>query len=245
MRTVITGGANGLGRALALAAQAAGHEVVAVDHAEAALSELPVAGLALDLTGADAPARIAALGPIDLIIHSAGISGTGPFEAIPPEHHARILDLNFRAPLAITAHLLAEGALAQGSTHAFVASLSRFTGYPGAVSYAASKDGLASFARSLDKALPRGQRAAVIYPGPLATEHAARYAPDNSARTVAARLDPARAAEIILKGLAQGRRTIIPGGKAKLMAAAGVLAPGPVGRLLRKGLYEKLPEAKL
>lgn len=245
MRTVITGGANGLGRALALAAMEDGRDVVAVDLSEADLAMLPMETRALDLTNAEAPAQIAALGPIELIIHSAGISGTGPFEDIPPEHHKRILDLNFRAPVAITAHLLATGAMAANSKHAFIGSLSTFTGYPGAVSYAASKDGIASFARSLDKALPPRQSAAIVFPGPLATDHAARYAPENDAKTVAARLAPEDAARIILAGLAAGKRSIIPGGKAKLMAAAGRIAPGPVGRLLRKGLYEKLTRPKL
>ncbi|MEM9436846.1 MAG: SDR family NAD(P)-dependent oxidoreductase, partial [Pseudomonadota bacterium] len=183
MRTVITGAANGLGRALALACHGRGDRVLAVDYDERALSDLPTETLALDLTVTDAAQMIADRGPIDLIIHCAGISGTGPFERIPPEHHEKIIKLNFEAPMTITSVLLAHGAMSEASTHAFVGSLSSFTGYPGAVSYAASKDGLASFARSLDKSLPKGQSAACIFPGPLATEHAARYAPENSAKT--------------------------------------------------------------
>ncbi|MEO1704484.1 MAG: SDR family NAD(P)-dependent oxidoreductase [Pseudomonadota bacterium] len=246
MTTVITGAANGLGRALALAAAIRGDDILAVDHDEAALGELGLPSLALDLTAQDAAERLAeAAAPISLIIHSAGISGTGPFEAIPAAHHARILKLNFEAPVAITCHLLAVGAMAQRSTHAFVGSLSTFTGYPGAVSYAASKDGLASFAGSLRKALPKGQTAAIIYPGPMATDHAARYAPDNSEKTVAARQKPEEAADIILKGLAAGRHTIIPGAKAKLLATAGRAAPGTISKALKRGLYDKIPEPKL
>ncbi|MEO1797817.1 MAG: SDR family NAD(P)-dependent oxidoreductase [Pseudomonadota bacterium] len=108
MTTVITGAANGLGRALALAAAIRGDDILAVDHDEAALGELGLPSLALDLTAQDAAERLAdAAAPISLIIHSAGISGTGPFEAIPAAHHARILKLNFEAPVAITCHLLA------------------------------------------------------------------------------------------------------------------------------------------
>ncbi|MEM1374325.1 MAG: SDR family oxidoreductase [Pseudomonadota bacterium] len=245
MTTIITGAAQGLGRALALALHAEGATVLAVDRDEGGLDSLPCKTLHLDLTHDDAPAALAAHAPIACIIHSAGISGTGPFEAIPADHHARILALNLTAPMRITCALLAADAMAPDGIHAFVGSLSTFTGYPGAVSYAASKDGLASFARSLAKALPKGQHAACIFPGPMATDHAARYAPDNTDKTVAARQNVEDTARIILKGLAARRRIIIPGGKATFMARMGQIAPGLTGKVLRKGLYEKLTEPRL
>ncbi|MEM6275568.1 MAG: SDR family oxidoreductase [Pseudomonadota bacterium] len=245
MTTIVTGAAHGLGRALARAIHAGGQPVLAVDYDKAALATLPCGTLHLDLTDDAAPAALAAHGPISCIIHSAGISGTGPFEAIPPHHHARILALNLEAPMRITCALLAAKAMERDGIHAFVGSLSTFTGYPGAVSYAASKDGLASFARSLAKALPKGQHAACIFPGPMATDHAARYAPENSAKTVAARQPVEDAARIILKGLADRRPVIIPGAKATLLARMGQLAPGLTGKALRKGLYEKLTEPRL
>lgn len=245
MRTVITGAANGLGRALALQSHARGEDVLAVDFDEAALKDLPTDHLRLDLTRPDAAEQIAATGPISRIIHCAGISGTGPFEAIPADHHRRILELNFEAPVTITCALLSQGAMAPNATHAFVGSLSSYTGYPGAVSYAASKDGLASFAASLRKSLPKGAHAACIFPGPMATEHAARYAPDNSEKTVAARQSTEDAAMQILKALDARRAIIVPGVKAKLMASFGRYFPGATGKLLRRALYEKLTEPRL
>lgn len=245
MKTVITGAANGLGRALALASHARGEDVLAVDLDAPALEALPTRWLDLDLTSPSAAERIAAEGPISRIIHCAGISGTGPFEAIPPAHHKRILALNFEAPVTITCALLRANAMAPGATHAFVGSLSTYTGYPGAVSYAASKDGLASFAASLAKTLPKEAHSACIFPGPMATEHAARYAPDNSEKTVAARQSTEEAAALILKGLDARRTLIVPGGKAKLLATMGKLTPGLAGRLLKKALYEKLTEPRL
>ncbi|MCH2078579.1 MAG: SDR family NAD(P)-dependent oxidoreductase [Rhodobacteraceae bacterium] len=245
MITVITGAANGLGRALALASHERGEDVLAIDLDAQSLETLPTKWIALDLTSADAAARIASESPISRIIHSAGISGTGPFESIPAEHHARILALNLEAPVAITCALLRAQAMAPGATHAFVGSLSTYTGYPGAVSYAASKDGLASFAASLRKSLPDGDHAACIFPGPMATNHAARYAPDNSEKTVAARQSTEEAAALILKGLDARKAVIVPGGKARLMATVCKLAPGLAGRLLKKALYEKLTEPRL
>ncbi|MEO0485680.1 MAG: SDR family NAD(P)-dependent oxidoreductase [Pseudomonadota bacterium] len=246
MKVVITGAAHGLGRALTEAVIARGDDVIAVDHDDQALGQINGAiSLALDLTGAHSADAIAAHGPIDLIIHCAGISGTGPFEQIPTDRHRAIIALNFEAPVQITCALLAQGALSATSTHAFVGSLSTYTGYPGAVSYAASKDGLASFARSLNAALPKGQRAACIFPGPMATDHAARYAPENSAKTVAARQSPADAATLILAALDAGKTTIVPGAKARALALAGRLAPTLMARALKKGIYDKLSDPKL
>ncbi|MEM8592456.1 MAG: SDR family NAD(P)-dependent oxidoreductase [Pseudomonadota bacterium] len=245
MTCVVTGAAHGLGRALVLALVKRSEKVLAVDFDAEALETLPCETATIDLTAPNAAEIIARAAPISLIIHCAGISGTGPFEAIPADHHAKILALNFEAPSRITCELLARGAMAPQSTHAFVGSLSTYTGYPGAVSYAASKDGLASFAASLNKALPRGQNAACIFPGPLATEHAARYAPDNSEKTRAARQDPSETAELILKALDTRKSRIFPGPKARILALLGAVAPTLLGKALKRGLYDRLPTPKL
>lgn len=245
MTVVVTGGARGLGRALVETLLNRGKSVLAVDLDGTALEELSAPFLCADATATDIVQRIAQHRPIDMIIHSAGISGTGRFEIIPAEHHAKILALNFEAPLRITCELLAAGAMSPTGTHVFVGSLSSYTGYPGAVSYAASKDGLASFAQSLDRALPKGQRAVCVFPGPMATDHAARYAPDNSEKTVSARLNPNTAAELILKDLAKGRRVIIPGAKARAIAALARVAPTLIGRTLKRELYDKMDDTRL
>ncbi|MEM6896947.1 MAG: SDR family NAD(P)-dependent oxidoreductase, partial [Pseudomonadota bacterium] len=224
---------------------ARGDTVLAVDHDGEALKAVNGATLTLDLTAPDAAAQIAEAAPIQRILHVAGISGTGAFETLPSAHHAKIIELNFEVPLRLTAALLAQRAMAKEAQHVFVGSLSTFTGYPGAVSYAASKDGLASFAASLNAALPKGQSAACVFPGPLATDHAARYAPDNSAKTVAARQDPYEAAGLILKALDRGQRVIIPGAKAQALAWAGRLAPNTMARLLKKALFDKMDHPRL
>ncbi|MEM1303128.1 MAG: SDR family NAD(P)-dependent oxidoreductase, partial [Pseudomonadota bacterium] len=183
--------------------------------------------------------------PVSCIIHCAGISGTGRFQDIPADHHARILAVNLTAPLQITAALLAANACAATARHVFVGSLSTFTGYPGATSYAASKDGLASFARSLNKSLPRGMSAHCAFPGPMRTDHAARYAPDNSAETVARRQTPEDAADLILRGVARRQRIILPGAKAKGFALAARLAPRMVEGALVKSLFSGLRTPRL
>ncbi|MEM6477472.1 MAG: SDR family NAD(P)-dependent oxidoreductase [Pseudomonadota bacterium] len=248
MTQVITGAAHGLGRALALALIEQGRPVFAIDADGDALRTLPCDHLRIDLLDHSAARQIMQAlkaSKISRIIHCAGISGTGPFEALPAEHHAKIIALNFEAPVRLTCALLAAEAFTRDAQHVFVGSVSSFTGYPGAVSYAASKDGLASFAGSLDKALPKGQRASCVFPGPMATDHAARYAPDNSPKTIAARQAPEEAARLILKAVDKGRRKIVPGVKAKAFAALGTFAPALTGKLLKKSLFDQLPTPRI
>ncbi|MFK8023242.1 MAG: SDR family NAD(P)-dependent oxidoreductase [Ilumatobacter sp.] len=248
MTVVVTGAGNGLGRSLALACRARGDAVLAVDCDDEALTCLEgVTSVDVDLlaVGAVDHIRNALTEPCSEIHHVAGISGTGRFEEIPPDHHERVLTLNFEVPMQITCALLAAGAFAPTARHVFIASLSRFTSYPGATSYAASKDGIASFARSLDAALPERMSAHCVFPGPLRTAHAARYSPDNSAAKVRRRQDPDDAAAAILRQLARGRTRIFPNAAARGFAAAGVLAPGLVGGALRRSLFENFSAPQL
>ncbi|MGR3491165.1 MAG: SDR family NAD(P)-dependent oxidoreductase, partial [Shimia sp.] len=213
-RVLITGAAHGLGLALARACLDRGDDVFGVDADPRVLAAMPRGkGLHVDLTDADAPAAILESlgGPLDVVIQAAGISGTGPFQELSAAHHARILSVNLTAPMTLATTLLREDALSDRATLCFVGSVSTYTGYPGAVSYAASKDGLASFARSLDAALPRGMRASCVFPGPLRTDHARRYAPDNSAEAVARRQPVDQAARQILRGIDWRARRIFPG----------------------------------
>jgi len=92
-----------------------------------------------------------------------------------------VLAVNLTAPLHLTGALLQAGKIAPGGSLVFVSSLSRLLSYPGAAVYAASKDGLASYARSLAVALaPQKMHVLTVYPGPTRTAHARRYSPDNS-----------------------------------------------------------------
>ncbi|MGR3433785.1 MAG: SDR family NAD(P)-dependent oxidoreductase [Shimia sp.] len=243
----MTGAAHGLGRALAAGYAARGDAVTAIDRDPAVHANVAgVRAVVVDITRADVAEVILerALGPFDLVIHAAGISATGRFDDIPAAQHAKVIAVNLTAPMVLTAGLLAMGEVAPRGRLAFVASASVFTGYPGAVSYAASKDGLASFAGSLRRGLPRGMGVSTIYPGPLRTEHARRYAPDNSPEAVARRMPVDAAARGIQRGLALGLRVIVPGRTALAAAVAGRLAPAATERAMMRSLYAKLDRVR-
>ncbi|GAB4215524.1 MAG: hypothetical protein OHK0022_55530 [Roseiflexaceae bacterium] len=249
---VITGAADGIGRALALRFAAAGWSVTGIDQdaarAEQTRAALLAHGVAARFLIADLAragsieellAQLDSLPPASALVHCAGISAVGRFAGIPPARQQAVLDVNLRAPLLLTAGMLRGRLLTRDSTLVFVASLSCFTSYPGAAVYAASKDGLAAFARSLAVALaPRGPHVLTVYPGPTRTAHARRYSPDN--RREHRRMPPERLAELIFQALRARRRSLIPGTGNRLFALAGRLLPGLTEWAMRKTILDRL-----
>lgn len=238
-RVLITGGSAGLGKAIGDRFQEDGYAVVSVDRSP------PVSGefvhIECDLSDRAAvmhtlPAIVAA-GPFEFVFLNAGASATGPFEDIPVEIMQKLMRLNAEAPMIIASYLMREKSVTAGLC--FVSSLSHFTGYPGAAAYAASKDALAVYAKSVRKPFSAaGVSVTLACPGPLRTDHAERHAPPDA--DASKRMAPEAAAAAIVAATKTGRRLIIPGSGPKLFALAGKLAPGFVIRQMRKLIYEKL-----
>lgn len=111
-RIFITGSTEGLGRAAALALMADGHQVLL--HARSkerakALTDISKRTLGVvigDLAGAAETRGVAeqvnAIGPMDAIIHNAGVYQL-PKRDATPEGHARTLAINTLAPFILTA----------------------------------------------------------------------------------------------------------------------------------------------
>ena len=251
-RCAITGAAGGIGRALAFEFGHAGYDVMGIDvdpeAIEATEAALDKAGLATGFRRADlgtvegAKAAAKAMierGPLDLVVMNAGINAVGAFENGDLDAHRTVLAVNLRAPLLMTARLIEANTIAPGGSLVFVSSLSRFVGYPGAASYAASKDGLASYARSLAVALaPRGVHVLTVYPGPTRTPHARHHSPDNSNEEK--RMAPEDLARRIRSAVQAKRRVLVPGIANTLMAAVGHVAPTITEKAMRKAILEKL-----
>jgi len=243
-RVLITGGASGLGAALVAQALAQGCAVTVLDVAPAP-PDCPARWLRIDLgdMAALAALDLRAAGPFDLVVHSAGLSAAGRFETIDEAAQQAVLAINLTAPMVLTAQLVKAGALARGGRLVFVASLSVFTGYPGAAVYGGTKDGLVSFARSLRRPLWRSGRirVQVVAPGPMDTPHAARHAPPGTDGR--ARVAPGAVARHILAG--RGGFVTVPGGQASALAVLGRLAPDIMTRLMRRMIWARYPVATL
>lgn len=250
---VVTGGADGIGRAVAERFARAGYALTIVDRdgerasglcqaiqAAGGLAEWIQADLAQAAELAGALRLLAGRPPADVFVHSAGISAVGRFgEGELARQHA-VLDVNLRAPMQLTAGALRSGLVASGATLVYIASLSVFTSYPGAAVYAASKDGLAAYARSLRAALlGHGFNVLTVYPGPTRTAHAQRYSPDN--RREQRRMPPEQLARLLYAAVARRDRALIPGPGNQLAAALGRIAPALTEELMRRTILDKLP----
>lgn len=242
-RCVITGAVSGIGAALVQVFTEQGCKVIGIDRNESNSVQLD-AFIKADLsTRAGVEHLITELSgtPIDLLIHSAGINSTGAFEKAAINVQRTVLDVNLRAPMQLTQGLLANGTLQRGSTVVFIASLSHFVSYPGAVVYAASKDGLIAYARSLSVALkPEGIHVMTVFPGPTRTPHAAEHSPDNSRE--AKRMPPEVLAKNLARALEQKRYHFIPGLSNKVFALIGTWFPTLTERIMLRTLFAKLEE---
>lgn len=242
-RALVTGGTAGLGGAFVAQLVDSGFEVISLDKMAPDAAVETVRPVICDLSSRGDLDRVMPdlidAGPYDLVVLNAGISATGRFEDIQPETHSAVLRVNAEAPMVMAAGLLSAGALKAGAALVFVSSLSHFTGYPGAATYAASKDALTVFAKSMRKAAKaRGVSVTIAFPGPLRTEHAARHAPKGA--DASKRMDPELAAKLILQQAAAGRKTVTPGPANRFFALGGKLFPKPVTALMRMLIYTRL-----
>jgi 2-dehydro-3-deoxy-L-rhamnonate dehydrogenase (NAD+) len=161
---VVTGGASGLGKAVAARIIAEGGRVSLWDlNAEqlrvAATEVGAVHTVALDVADPDAASQAAdashkALGRIDILVASAGITGaTVPVQEFPIDSWKRVVDINlngvFYCCRAIVPFML-EGGYGRIVN---VASVAGKEGNPNASAYSASKAGVIGLTKSLGKEL--------------------------------------------------------------------------------------------
>ncbi|AHE56171.1 SDR family NAD(P)-dependent oxidoreductase [Sphingomonas sanxanigenens] len=161
---VITGGASGLGKQTAARIVAEGGTVALWDLSAdnlAAAKEATGASftVALDVSDADAVAKAAAdtaaaLGKVDILICSAGITGaTVPVHEFPLDSWKRVVDINLNG-LFYCCRSIVPLMLEQGYGRIVnVASVAGKEGNPNASAYSATKAGVLGFTKSLGKEL--------------------------------------------------------------------------------------------
>ena len=162
---VVTGGAQGIGLAVAhkLAAQGATLALWDVDGslAETAAASLPggAAGFAVNVTDETAIAAALAgtearLGPVSILVNSAGIAGPNTtVAAYNPQDWRRVIDINLNGTFYVN-RALVPGMMERGYGRICnIASIAGKEGNPNASAYSASKAGVIALTKSLGKEL--------------------------------------------------------------------------------------------
>jgi NAD(P)-dependent dehydrogenase (short-subunit alcohol dehydrogenase family) len=225
---LITGSSRGLGRALADAVLAAGHQLVATARNPAQLADLvdrygdQVRTLALDVTdpyaASDAiEAAVEAFGRLDVLVNNAGYGNIGSIEDTRLEDIRAQIETNLFGVINVTKAaipVLRE----QGSGHIIqVSSIGGRVGAMGRAAYSAAKWGVEGFSEVLAKETASlGIKVTIIEPGGFRTDFAGSSTTINEGRPeydstvgAAARFqrdyngtqpgDPAKAATVIIR----------------------------------------------
>jgi len=168
-KAVVTGGASGIGRAVATRFREAGAEVAVFD-----LDAEGEGAQAVDVSDEAAFARAMdearhRLGAIDILVNNAGVAiDEGPLEACDLEAVRRTLDVNLLGVLHGLKH--ARAAMGEGGSIINTASLAATLPFPSYAGYAASKAGVVSLGRTAALELgPLGIRVNNVLPGPVMT----------------------------------------------------------------------------
>ena len=195
---LITGGAQGIGRAIAESFQQAGARVCILDcdrmtgaasaeELTAANTATPVSFLPSDLAKvADITATAEFIqrryGRLDILVNNAGVELDEPFAEMTADIWEQIMAVNLRAPFLLTQALVPLFP-ASGGVIINISSIHATHAFPDSTTYACSKAGLLALTRNLALELgPRSIRVNAVCPGYIDTrlwEEYARQAPDS------------------------------------------------------------------
>lgn len=201
---LVTGGATGIGRAVAGAMAAAGADVAVTAHrraADGAAQEIAAHGrrhavLPTDLAAMDASSAAAlldaadeALGSVDILVNNAGIIRRGASADHPEADWRAVLSVNLDAPWFLSQEAGRRMIAGGGGSIVNIASLLSFQGGITVPGYAAAKHGIAGLTKALaNEWAPSDVNVNAIAPGYVATEN-----------TRALREDEVRAEQILAR----------------------------------------------
>jgi NAD(P)-dependent dehydrogenase (short-subunit alcohol dehydrogenase family) len=219
---VVTGGANGIGRALCLKFASEGASVVVADRDAALAGE--VATLAKGLAVACDVSReseierlvqsvLAERGRIDLFVSNAGIAVGGGAET-PDSEWQRSWEVNVMAHVWAARHLLPSMLLRKEGYLLATASAAGLLSSLGAAPYAVTKHAAVAFAEWLSMTFhEQGIRVSCLCPQGVQTNMLAQAAGSPVGKAILASgavLTPEQVADITVQGLADERFLILP-----------------------------------
>jgi 2-hydroxycyclohexanecarboxyl-CoA dehydrogenase len=174
-KALVTGGASGIGAAIAARLAAEGAEVwvgdIDTDGAEKVAGEVNGHALELDVTDLEsARAAVAATGTLDILVNNAGTDEFGFFTYTTPEQWQRVLAINLVGVLNCTHAVLPGMQQAKYGRIVSISSEAGRVGSKGSAVYSAAKGGIVAFMKAIAREDARyGITANSIAPGPIET----------------------------------------------------------------------------
>jgi NAD(P)-dependent dehydrogenase (short-subunit alcohol dehydrogenase family) len=244
---LITGSSRGLGRQLAAAALAAGHQVVATARRPESLADLAdrygrqVLPVALDVTDpaaaqAAVAAGVEAFGRLDVLVNNAGYANMAAVEDITAADFREQIDANLLGVVNVTKAALPV-LRRQGAGHIIqVSSIGGRLATPGLSAYQAAKWAVGGFSEVLAREVePLGIRVTVLEPGGMATDWA------GSSMRIPPVSAPYRATVGVLADRHQGDDAMTPLGDpakvARVVLAVADMAEPPLRLILGSEAY--------
>ena len=151
---LVSGGARGIGAAIARALAGAGARVTIsgrdVAAMESAALELGVAWVRMDVAQAESvAAAFASIGPVDILVNNAGQAGSAPFAKTDGALWQRMLDVNLSGTFHCMQAALPGMLDARWGRIVNVASTAGLVGYRYVAAYCAAKHGVIGLTRAL------------------------------------------------------------------------------------------------
>jgi len=183
---LITGGARGLGRTMAIALGEAGADLALVGRSRESCKEAAaeiagatgrtVRGFAADVTSTSDVTRVTgeimqACGSIDILVNNAGTNIRGTIERLSEADWDNVIETNLKGPF-LCSKAIGPQMVARGWGRVInMASILAVIALPGRAPYAASKSGIVGLTRVLALEWARtGVTCNAICPGPFATD---------------------------------------------------------------------------
>ena len=178
---IVTGASRGIGEQIARVLHRDGATVLGIDVPQAAselvtlMKELDGDQLTLDITGKDAPQRIAhhvkeKFGGVDIVVHNAGITRDRKLANMAEDRWQSVIAVNLLAPERITRELLDQGLVNKNGRIIGVSSIAGIAGNVGQTNYAASKAGVIGFVDALAPELKNDITVNAVAPGFIVTQ---------------------------------------------------------------------------
>ena len=153
---IITGGARGLGQAMAIAFANEGAKVIAADMGEMSYSHPNVEGVALNVTDSAAceaffKEAVEKYGTIDILVNNAGITRDALTRKMTEEMWDLVIDVNLKGVFNLTRHVGPFMQTKQTGSIINIASIVGVFGNIGQANYAASKAGVIGLTKTWAK----------------------------------------------------------------------------------------------